>query len=251
MSEKKGVKRSFTPMLFHHAAVFADLGPHVVEVQAQQYGRRPHARALSLAAKILETQHALVKHHMAWIDFDHVIRKAVNIVGIDIRNMNQCREHALAHALVDGQARRFAQAPALLAQHVELVAKVFIGGQARLVIVQAQGHGADGGACRFRKQGNFIQRMRDAGIDSIAAPAIHLADQQTGRLAAATRIGHADMKALQVELVLHGRVDLALAHHQVTESTGRVEGNNRFILKAHLVLTFIGQPSRRTEANAL
>ncbi|MNO06305.1 hypothetical protein D3C81_2280360 [compost metagenome] len=51
------------------------------------------------------------------------------------------------------------------------------------------------------------------------------------------------MKALQVELVLHGRVDLPLAHHQVTEGAWRVEGNYGFIFKAHLVLTFIG--SRR------
>ncbi len=241
MLEKKGVKRPFTPMLFHQAAVLADLGAHVVEVQPQQHGRRPHARALALAAEVLETEHALVKHHVARIDFDHVVSKAVDVMGIDIRNMNQRREHPLAHALVDGQARRFAQAPALLAQHVELVAEVFIGRQARLVVVQAQGHGADGGARRFREQGDLVERMRDAGIDGIAAPAVHLADQQAGRFAPSARIGHADMEALQIEFVLHGRIDLSLAHHQVVECARRVEGNNGFIFKAHLVLTFIGR----------
>jgi hypothetical protein len=135
--------------------------------------------ALPFAAEFGEAEHVAVKGDVARIDFDDVVGEAVQRMRVQVGDMDQRREHALRHALVDGQARGLAQAAALAAQDVEPVAEMLVGRQ-HAVAAEAQAHRPDQLAPGFRVQGHLVPIFARARVDGVAAPRIHAPQQHAG-----------------------------------------------------------------------
>jgi cysteine synthase A len=121
-AKKYGIERALALDRLAATAEPIDLGGAVIEIKAQQHGRRPDFGIEPLGADPLEAEHALIELDMTRVDLDQHVGALMKVENVHAGNVKDRAENGVrAHRLVHRQLRELAKLSAFGPKRTNLI----------------------------------------------------------------------------------------------------------------------------------